>query len=119
MTPRECKRAAQVDMAQELVGLGLISAADAAADTPEKPACQKYFMHGLGHSIGLGVHDIAPVNGPYEPGWVVTVEPGIYIPEESLAVRLENNVLVTTQGPVDLAAHVPIEADDVERLIGR
>jgi Xaa-Pro aminopeptidase len=119
MTPREWKRAAQVDMAQELVGLGLISAADAAADTPEKPACQKYFMHGLGHSIGLGVHDIAPVNGPYEPGWVVTVEPGIYIPEESLAVRLENNVLVTTQGPVDLAAHVPIEADEVERLIGR
>ena len=118
-TPREWKRAAQVQMAQELVGLGLITEADAAADSPEKPACQKYFMHGLGHSLGLGVHDLAPIDGPFAPGWVITVEPGIYIPEESLAVRLENDVLVTEQGPVDLAAHVPIEADEIERLMAR
>jgi Xaa-Pro aminopeptidase len=117
-TPRDWRRAAQVQMAQELVGLGLISAADAAADTPEKPACHKYFMHGLGHSIGLGVHDIAPVNGPFAPGWVITVEPGIYIPEESLAVRLENDVLITADGPVDLCGHVPVEPDEIERLIG-
>lgn len=119
ITPRDWKRAAQVQMAEELVGLGLISAADAAADTPEKPACQKYFMHGLGHSIGLGVHDIAPVNGPFAPGWVITVEPGIYIPEEALAVRLENDVLVTADGPVDLCAHVPIDPDEIERLMAR
>jgi Xaa-Pro aminopeptidase len=119
ITPRDWKRAAQVQMAEELVGLGLISAADAAADTPEKPACQKYFMHGLGHSIGLGVHDIAPVNGPFAPGWVVTVEPGIYIPEEGLAVRLENDVLITADGPVDLCGHVPIDPDEIERLMAR
>jgi Xaa-Pro aminopeptidase len=76
-------------------------------------------MHGLGHSLGLGVHDLAPVDGPLEPGWVITVEPGIYIPEEALAVRLENDVLVTEQGPVDLAAHVPIDPDEIERLMGR
>jgi Xaa-Pro aminopeptidase len=114
---RAWKRAAQVQMAEELVGLGLISAAEAAADTPEKPACRKYFMHGLGHSLGLGVHDIAPVDGPLAPGWVITVEPGIYIPEESLAVRLENDVLVTEGGPVDLCGHVPVEAHDIERLM--
>jgi Xaa-Pro aminopeptidase len=114
---RDWKRAAQVQMAQELVTLGLITAAEAAADSVEKPACHKYFMHGLGHSLGLAVHDLAPMNGPLEAGWVITVEPGIYIPEESLAVRLENDVLVTENGPVDLSAHVPIEADEIERLM--
>jgi Xaa-Pro aminopeptidase len=116
-TLRDWKRAAQVQMAEELVGLGLLSAAEAAADTAEKPACRKYFMHGLGHSLGLGVHDLAPVDGPLAPGWVITVEPGIYIPAEGLAVRLENDILVTESGPVDLAAHVPIEADEIERLM--
>jgi Xaa-Pro aminopeptidase len=116
-TLRDWKRAAQVQMAGELVELGLLSATEAAADSADKPACRKYFMHGLGHSLGLGVHDSAPVDGPLEPGWVITVEPGIYIPEEGLAVRLENDVLVTDRGPVDLAAHVPVEADDIERLM--
>ena len=116
---RDWKRAAQVEMAGELVGLGLITAEEAAKDTADEPACKKYFMHGLGHSLGLGVHDIAPVDGPLEPGWVMTVEPGIYIPEEGLAVRLENDVLVTEQGPVDLCSHVPIQPDEIERLIAR
>jgi Xaa-Pro aminopeptidase len=76
-------------------------------------------MHGLGHSLGLGVHDLAPQNGPFEPGWVVTVEPGIYIPEEGIGIRLENDVLVTPSGPVDLAAHIPIDPDAVERLLAK
>jgi Xaa-Pro aminopeptidase len=119
MKLREWKRAAQVEMAGELVGLGLITAEEAAKDTPDEPACKKYFMHGLGHSLGLGVHDIAPLDGPLEPGWIMTVEPGIYIPAEGLAVRLENDVLVTAQGPVDLCGHVPIEADEIESLLAR
>jgi Xaa-Pro aminopeptidase len=106
-------------MAEELVTLGLITAADAARDTAEEPACRRYFMHGLGHSLGLGVHDMAPVDGPLEAGWVMTVEPGIYIPEEGLAVRLENNVLVTENGPVDLTSHVALEPDEIERLMIR
>ena len=118
-TLREWKRAAQLDMAGELVGLGLISAEDAARDTPEDPACKPHFMHGLGHSLGLGVHDLAPIDGPLEPGWVITVEPGIYIPAEGLAVRLENDVLVTEAGPVDLCGHVPIEPDEIESLLAR
>jgi len=96
-----------------------ITAADVAADTPESPACRKYFMHGLGHSLGLGVHDLAPIDGPLAPGWIMTVEPGIYIPEEGLAVRLENDILVTESGPVDLASHVPIEPDEIEAVLAR
>ena len=76
-------------------------------------------MHGLGHSLGLGVHDIAPFDGPLEAGWVMTVEPGIYIPVVGLAVRLENDVLVTENGPVDLTSHVPIEADEIEGMMTR
>jgi Xaa-Pro aminopeptidase len=116
---RDWKRAAQVEMAAELVGLGLITAAEAANDTADEPACRKYFMHGLGHSLGLGVHDLAPVDGPLAHGWVMTVEPGIYIPEENLAVRLENDILVTEKGPVDLCEHVPILPDEIESLLAR
>ncbi len=116
---REWKRESQIEMTRELVGLGLITPEDAAKDTPEEPACKKYYMHGLGHSLGLGVHDIAPVDGPLEAGWVMTVEPGIYIPEESLAVRLENDILITENGPVDLCAHVPIRPDEIEALMAR
>jgi len=114
---REWKREAQIEMTKELVGLGLVTAEEAAKDTPEEPACKKYYMHGLGHSLGLGVHDIAPFDGPFEAGWVITVEPGIYIPEENLAVRLENDILITENGPVDLSAHVPILPDDIEALM--
>jgi Xaa-Pro aminopeptidase len=116
---REWKRESQIEMTKELVGLGLITAEDAAKDTPEEPACKKYYMHGLGHSLGLGVHDIAPLDGPFEAGWVITVEPGIYIPEENLAVRLENDILITENGPVDLCAHVPIKPDEIETLMAR
>jgi Xaa-Pro aminopeptidase len=116
VTPREWKRAAQVEMTGELVALGLLSKEEAAKDTPEEPACRKYFMHGLGHALGLGVHDLAPPNGPFEPGWVLTVEPGIYIPAEGIGVRLENDILITADGAVDLCADVPIEPDEIESL---
>jgi Xaa-Pro aminopeptidase len=116
-TPRDWKRAAQLEMNDELLRLGLISKDDIAKDSATEPACKKYFMHGLGHSLGLGVHDIAPINGPFEPGWVITVEPGIYIPEEGIGVRLENDILITERGPIDLCSHVPIEPDEIEGLL--
>jgi Xaa-Pro aminopeptidase len=116
---RDWKREAQLEMNRELLELGLLTPEQVAADTPEEPACRKYFMHGLGHSLGLGVHDLAPPNGPLAPGWVVTVEPGIYIPEEGIGIRLENDILVTEEGPVDLCAGVPIEPDEIEQLLSR
>lgn len=116
-TLRDWKRAAQREMAEELVGLGLVSPADAARDSADEPACRRFFMHGLGHSLGLGVHDLAPQDGPLTPGWVLTVEPGIYIPDERIGIRLENDILVTADGPVDLCSHVPLEADEIEALM--
>ena len=79
----------------------------------------KYFMHGLGHTLGLDVHDVGAMTTPFAEGWVLTVEPGIYLPEEGFGIRLENDVLVTEAGPVDLTASIPVEADEVEALMAR
>lgn len=102
---------------RELVNLGLLTMQEIKRQDPEQPAFKKYFMHGVGHPIGLDVHDVGLVVNPIEAGWVITVEPGIYIPKENFAVRLENTVLVTKKGPVDLMAHIPIEAEEIEELM--
>lgn len=102
---------------RELVNLGLLSMQDIKRQDPEHPAFKKYFMHGAGHPIGLDVHDVGITVNPIAAGWVMTVEPGIYIREEGFAIRLENTVLVTKEGPVDLMRHIPIEVDEIEELM--
>ena len=103
----------------ELLALGLLTEPQIKEQNPEHPALKKYFMHGVGHPLGLDVHDVGPTSKPIAAGWVMTVEPAIYIREEGFAVRLENNVLVTEAGPVDLMANIPIEANDIEELMSR
>jgi Xaa-Pro aminopeptidase len=102
---------------RELVNLGLLTMQEIKRQDPEQPAFKKFFMHGVGHPIGLDVHDVALTVNPMEPGWVMTVEPGIYIPKENFAVRLENTVLVTKNGPVDLMSNIPIEPEEIEQLM--
>jgi Xaa-Pro aminopeptidase len=116
---KDWTRDAQSMMNEELLQLGLLSQEDLSRQTPENPACRKYFMHGLGHSLGLDVHDVNPPHPSFAPGWIVTVEPGIYIPEEGFGIRLENDILVTDEGPVDLMSQIPIEAEEIEDLMAR
>ncbi len=120
-------------MEDELIGLGLIDADVVAeerrmteeaktndevkAPKEETKAYRQYFMHGTSHSLGLDVHDVTPVDPEFVENMLVTVEPGIYIREEGLAVRLENNLVVRESGNVDLMGNIPIAADDIEALM--
>jgi Xaa-Pro aminopeptidase len=79
----------------------------------------QYFIHGLGHYVGLEVHDPGSFDAPLEAGMVITIEPGIYIPEENLGVRIEDTVLVTPSGGEVLSSALPKEAEEIERLIGK
>ena len=105
-------------MEGELLELGLLKPRDIRKQDPERPALKKYFMHGCGHPLGLDVHDVAATGAPMAEGWVMTVEPGIYLPDEGFAVRLEEDVLITAAGNVNLTADIPIESRDIERAMG-
>jgi len=104
-------------MENELIKLGLINANDVKHQDPDKPLYKKYFMHGTSHHLGLDVHDVGIKYRPFEAGMVFTCEPGIYIREEGIGIRIENDILVTHNGPLDLMQNIPIEADDIERLM--
>jgi Xaa-Pro aminopeptidase len=114
---KDWQKEAEQLVEKELVDLGLLTPRQIKRQNPDKPAFKKYLMHGVGHSLGLGVHDVVAANQPIQAGWVMTVEPAIYIAEEGFAVRLENNVLVTETGQVDLMADIPIESDEIEVLM--
>ena len=102
---------------KELMDLGLLTRQQIKNQRPENPALRKYLMHGVGHPLGLDVHDVGLTVQPMQAGWIMTVEPAIYLPEEGFGVRLENDVLLTENGPVDLMAHIPIEANEIEDLM--
>ncbi len=110
---------AEALMQEELLALGLLKKSDIKKQDPDKPALKKYFMHGVGHPIGLDVHDVTLAQQPFQEGWVLTVEPGIYLPKEGFAVRLEDCILLTARGPINLMADIPIEPGDIEDLMAR
>lgn len=106
-------------MESELLGLGLLTKHDIEKQNPDWPAYKKYFMHGTSHLLGLDVHDVGSRYRKFAPGMVFTCEPGIYIREEGLGIRLENNILITDTGNIDLMAHIPIEVEEIEDLMNK
>lgn len=104
-------------MQDELLSLGLITREDIAKESPTWPAYKKYFPHGTGHFLGIDVHDIGARYGKLSTGMIITCEPGIYIQEEGLGIRIENDILITEEGPVNLMAGVPIETEEIEDIM--
>jgi Xaa-Pro aminopeptidase len=94
--------------------IGLLSKSDVKNSTPEKPAYWKYLYHGISHHLGIDVHDLGPRAEPLRAGMVLTVEPGIYIQEEKIGIRIENNVWLTKSGNKDLMKDIPITIEEIE-----
>jgi Xaa-Pro aminopeptidase len=104
-------------MEAELINLGLIDKNDVKNQDPANPAYRKYFMHGTSHHLGLDVHDVGTMYEPIQAGMVFTVEPGIYVLEEGIGVRLENNIVINEMGYTDLMENIPIDPEEIETLM--
>jgi len=106
-------------MENELLGLNLLDKTDIKNEDPNWPAYKKYFMHGTSHYMGLDVHDVGTWVKPIPENSVFTIEPGIYIQEEKLGIRLENDYLITNDGAVNLMYNIPIEVEEIENKMNR
>lgn len=106
-------------MNEELISLGLIDKEEATNQNDDMPLVKKYFMHGASHHLGLDVHDVCVPHMPFAEGMVFTIEPGIYIPEENIGIRLENNYLIGKDKNIDLMKNIPIEVEDIEKLMNK
>lgn len=104
---------------RELLKLKLISKTDISREDPKNPAFRRYFMHGISHFMGLDVHDLGNRKQPFREGMIFTCEPGIYIPEEKLGIRIENDILITAKGPKDLMKKIPVEVEEIEELMNK
>ena len=104
-------------MEREMIRLGLFTAEDVQRQDPAKPLERKYLMHGMSHHIGLDVHDSIDKFKPFEPGMILTCEPGIYIREEGIGIRIENDLLITEGEPVNLFEGLPIEVEEIEEAM--
>ncbi len=106
-------------MEEELIKLKLLKLSDVRKQDKTFPLYKKYFMHGTSHYLGLDVHDYGDRYRKFEAGMVFTCEPGIYIRKERLGIRLENDILITKNGNVDLMKNIPIEAEEIEELMNK
>jgi Xaa-Pro aminopeptidase len=116
---KDWQKEAEALIEKELVDLKLITTRQIKNQDADSPAFRRYFMHGVGHPIGLDVHDVGLTTEPMEAGWVMTVEPAIYIREEGFAVRLENTIVIGENGNRDLMQDIPIEAGAIEAAMKR
>lgn len=116
-TVQELQKFCEQNMEKELVDLGLISMDDIKNQDPNWPALKKYFMHQVSHHLGLDVHDYGDIYRKLEPGMVFSCEPGIYIKEEGIGVRLENDILITENGNIDLMKNIPLDVEEIEDIM--
>jgi Xaa-Pro aminopeptidase len=101
-------------MTKELLDLKLIDSTDVKNQNPEWPAYKKYFMHGTSHYLGIDVHDVGLWTAPIKEGMVFTCEPGIYIPNENLGVRIEDDLVITKDSHINLTKDIPKEIEEIE-----
>lgn len=111
----EINRTTYALMEKEMIALGLFTEEDVKNQDPENPLYRKYLMHGMAHHIGLDVHDSVDKYEPFKPGMILTCEPGIYIREEGIGIRIENDLLITENEPINLFEGLPIEIDEIEK----
>ena len=105
-------------MTSELLGLGLLDKADVQKEDKQMPAYKKYFMHGTSHHLGLDTHDYGALKTPMKANMVFTVEPGIYIPDEGMGIRLEDNYVIRKSGkPFNLMGNIPLDPGEIEELM--
>ncbi len=114
---KEWQSDAHAMMTEEMLRLKLFTKDEIKKESTDQPACRKYFMHGLGHSLGLDVHDVSNEQSKFLDNSVFTVEPGIYLPDEGFGIRLEDNIQITPNGPVNLMSEVPIEPEEIEDIM--
>lgn len=100
-----------------IVDLKLASENDIKNQNPDNPVYKKYFMHGISHFIGLDVHDVGDKFTPFKAGMLLSCEPGLYLDEKEIGIRLENMILITNNKPINLTSGIPIEIDDIEKLM--
>lgn len=106
-------------MESELIGLGLIKKHEVENQNEDSPLYRKYFPHGVSHHLGLDVHDVGNRYETFKAGMLFTNEPGIYIPEEGIGIRLENDILITENGNIDLMAGIPLEIEEIEEILNQ
>jgi Xaa-Pro aminopeptidase len=104
---------------EEMGKLNLISQKEIKNQDPENPAYKKYFMHGVSHYLGLDVHDVGNKSDMLLPGMVVTCEPALYVREENIGIRLENDILVTDHGNINLTSQIPMHPDEIEEMLAK
>lgn len=119
LLPADYTRAFGEEAGKVFVRIGLLTESDLKNQTPENPAFSKYMYHGVSHQLGIDVHDVGPRYEPYRAGMVLTVEPGIYIEEEQIGIRIENDVWIGADGNKDLMAQVPITVEEIESVMNK
>lgn len=110
----EYVKSINAEMEKQLLKIGLISKNDIKNQDPANPAYRKYFYHGVTHHLGLVVHDVGSYTDAVKEGMLFTVEPGIYVEEEQMGIRIENNIWITKTGHVDLFKGIPVTVEEIE-----